>query len=275
MGTKTKTGTKIHVLTECSIMIALSAVLSIIKIVELPYGGSVTAASMLPIVIIAWRHGTAVGLMSATAAGAIQLLLGMNNLSYFTTWYSVVAIIMLDYIVAFAVFGLSGIFRGKIKSAPGSMLVGALVASVLRYACHVISGATVWAGLSIPTEAALVYSFGYNATYMIPETAVLAISAVYISSVLDFGKSIPTPTARKKLNTPSLILGISAGFILICALIADAVIVFSQLQNSETGEFMITGLKNVKWALIAALTLGAALISAVLLLIMRKLSKRA
>ncbi len=271
----TKTGTKIRVLTECSIMIALSVVLSIAKIVSLPYGGSVTAASMLPIVIIAWRHGTPVGLMSATAAGAIQLLLGLNNLSYFTTWYSIIAIILLDYIVAFAVYGLAGIFRGRIKSAPASMLVGALVASALRYICHVISGATVWAGLSIPTKAALLYSFGYNATYMIPETAVLAIAVVYISSVLDFGKPIPTPTARQKLNTPSLILGAVAGFVLLCAFATDAVLVFSKLQNSETGDFMITGLRDVKWAVIAAVTLGAALVSAVLIFISRKLSKKA
>lgn len=45
------------VMCECAIMIALAAVLSFVKILELPYGGSVTAFSIVPIVIISYRHG--------------------------------------------------------------------------------------------------------------------------------------------------------------------------------------------------------------------------
>ena len=119
MQTKSKRG--LTVLTECSIMIALATVLSVIKLLDLPYGGSITVASMLPIVIIAQRHGTAIGLASATAAAVLQLLLGLNTLSYVTTWYSVVAVIFLDYVIAFAVFGLSGVFKNKISNHEGAL----------------------------------------------------------------------------------------------------------------------------------------------------------
>ena len=95
--------TKVRVLTESAIMIALSTVLSILKIAEMPYGGSVTVASALPIIIIAYRYGLKTGLFAGTVHAALQLVLGLSALSYATSWQSVVAIIMLDYIVAFAV----------------------------------------------------------------------------------------------------------------------------------------------------------------------------
>ena len=106
-----KSTKQIRAMTECSIMVALSTVLSLIKLIDMPYGGSVTVASMLPIVIAVYRHGALWGLGTALSNSVIQLLLGLNNLSYFTTWQSVVAIILLDYIVAFGVFAISGIFK--------------------------------------------------------------------------------------------------------------------------------------------------------------------
>ena len=270
---QTKSKNRIRILTECSIMIALSTVLSIIKLIELPYGGSVTVASMLPIVIIATRHGTPTGLCAAFAAGAIQLLLGLNNLSYFTTWYSVVAIIFLDYIIAFAVFGLSGIFRRIMSNQGLSMLVGALFASIARYVCHVISGATVWAGLSSPDSAALLYSLGYNATYMIPETVVLLISVAYIGASLDFSREIPTPISRKKLNTGATVLTFAAGFLVLVGLAVDSVLVFSKLQNPDTGDFMITGLSSVNWLTVGIVTASAAIFGALLVIIAQRVQR--
>ncbi len=255
-------------------MVALTTVLSVIKLLELPYGGSITVASMLPIVIIATRHGTGVGLCAGLAASAIQLLLGLNNLSYFTTWYSILAIILLDYIVAFTVFGLSGLFRKKMPSQAMGMVMGAALASVLRYICHVISGATVWAGLSIPTSAALAYSFGYNATYMIPETIVLLLAVAYIGTSLDFTKALPVPIARKKLNTGATVLTISAGFVLLGALVADTILVFTKLQNADSGEFMITGLADANWLAIGIVTAAALALCCVLFLSARKIQEK-
>ena len=66
--------TNVLMLTECSIMVALSAVLSIIPLFEMPYGGSITLASFLPIVIIAYRHGIKCGIATAGAASIVQML---------------------------------------------------------------------------------------------------------------------------------------------------------------------------------------------------------
>ena len=175
---------KTRMLTEAAIMLALATVLSIVKILELPYGGSVTVACMLPIVIIAYRHGVKFGLLTAFVFGVIQQIIGLKTLSYVTTWQSVVAVIALDYIVAFTVIGLGGVFR-KMPSQANGLMMGTVLVCALRFLCHVISGATVWAGLSIPTNAALIYSIGYNATYMVPETIVTASAAYYIGCVLE------------------------------------------------------------------------------------------
>ena len=249
-------------LTEAAIMLAIATVLSILKLVSLPYGGSVTVASMLPIIIISYRHGIKWGLLSGLAYGAIQQLLDVNTLSYATSWKAAVAIVLLDYIIAFMAAGLGGVFRNKARQ-PFALLWGSVLTSVVRYACHVISGATVWAGLSIPTKAALAYSFSYNATYMIPEAIVTALIAYYIGSVLDFrSDSLRYYTAKNEKKLP--VAKVIAGVVIAGALTFDTVSVFSKLQNGESGEFDITGLSNVNWTPVIIVSV-CAVVAAILL----------
>ena len=271
---KEKATNKILVLTECSIMIALSSVLSIVKLFEMPYGGSITLASMLPIVILAYRHGTRIGLGAALVESVIQLFLGISTFSYFTTWQSVVALALLDYLVAFLLFGLAGIFKGRIANQSTAMTVGAACASLGRYFCHVISGATIWVGLSIPTEAALLYSLSYNATYMIPESIILVLSCAYIGASLDFTKKIPERIRGERTDAVASYLYLGAGAVALIALITDTVLVFSKLQNADDGEFFINGLASVNWTLVIVITVIAAALSAVLAVLAKKRSIR-
>ena len=259
---------KTRMLTEAAIMLALATVLSIVKILELPYGGSVTVACMLPVIIIAYRHGVR---YVAFVFGVIQQLIGLKTLSYVTTWQSVVAVILLDYIVAFTVIGLGGLFR-KVSSQAYGLLLGTFLVCFLRFVCHVISGATVWAGLSIPTNAALIYSIGYNATYMIPETIVTAAAAYYIGSVLDFrGDSITNLKKEDRAGIP--VLNWVSGLIVVVAIVFDAVNIFMHLQNAESGEFDATGFASVNWKLIGVVT-AVAVIIPIILLIISKLTKK-
>ena len=260
-------------LVESAILIAIGTMLSVIKIAELPYGGSVTVASMLPIVIISYRHGIGRGLVSGLIFGVIQQLLGLNTLSYVSTWQSILAVIMLDYIVAFLVLGFGGVFRRAFKDQAPALVCGSLLVCLLRYACHVISGATVWAGLSIPTADALIYSFAYNATYMIPETVVLLIAAYYLGSTLDFRSDQPVRLARKE-KSPVTLFGISAGLILAAGVIFDVAAVFSKLQNAETGNWDIAGLHEVNWMLVGIVTAAAVVVSAVLFFISKAVNKK-
>lgn len=248
---------------ECSIMIALSTVLSMIPIAELPYGGSITVASMLPVVIAVYRHGGKWGLGTALVCSAIQLLLGLKNFSYFTTWQSLVALGVFDYILAFGAFALAGAFKKVEKRQNLAMLYGAALASVLRYLCHVISGATIWAGLSIPSAAALYYSLGYNATYMIPETIVLLLSIAYIASVLDFTKTTPRRMTTVALDKAEAYSYIGAGLALLVTLIMCVAEIFPHIQNPATGDFDIRGIQNANGTyLIITVCVGLAVTAA-------------
>ena len=230
-------------LVEAALLVALATVLSILKVAELPYGGSITLASMLPILLLSYRNGIRFGLGGGIVYAVLQQLLGLNNLSYFTTWQSVVAIILLDYVIAFTVVGLGGIFRRFVEKQNLALALGGVFVCVLRYICHVISGATVWAGLSIPTQAALAYSFIYNATYMIPETIVLVAVAYYIGSVLDFRRDQPVRLPRMQNESPEAgMLRLLAGISALCGLILDTILIFPHLQNAESGEFDLGGL---------------------------------
>ena len=228
---------------EAALLVALATVLSVLKIAELPYGGSITLASMFPILLLSYRHGVRWGLGGGLVYSVLQQLLGLNNLSYFTTWQSVVAIIFLDYIIAFTVVGLGGIFRRVTEKQNLALGTGALFVCVLRYLCHVVSGATVWAGLSIPDSAAIGYSLIYNATYMIPETIVLVAVAHYLGSLLDFRRDQPVRLVREQ-NAPAEVgvLSLLAGVFALIGTVVDVSLIFPRLQNAETGEFDLTGL---------------------------------
>lgn len=254
-------------LTESAMMIALATVLSFLKLASLPYGGSITIASLLPIVIIAVRYGIPWGLFTGLVHGSLQLLLDPSPLSYFSDGLSVAAIVLLDYILAFSLVGIAGATR-KIKNPTVSLTFGALIAGLARYICHVISGFTVWAGFSIPTAAALTYSFVYNATYMLPETLVLVCAAYFVATSVDFRSMRLAPAKRedKKIS----IWKISSAASFAAAMIFDIVAVFSKLQNGETGEFDITGIAQVNWTSVVIVSAVCFAASAVLVMVDRK-----
>ncbi len=260
----------VRALVESAMMVSLATVLSIFKLIEMPYGGSVTIASMLPMVILAYRNGIGWGLGSGLVYAAIQQLLGLNDLSYVTGWQSVLAVIMLDYVVAFTVVGLGGIFRKVTKSQRNALVYGTVLVSVLRYICHVISGATVWAGLSIPNEAALIYSIGYNATYMLPEAIILAAVAYYLGGVIDFSRPTPARVASGHLTEGDSSLYLAAGASYLLGCIVDVWLIAPCLQDKETGKFIFSGLKNANWIAVAIVTVATLAIGTAILIIAKK-----
>ena len=250
-------------LVESAMLIAIASVLSVLQIVHLPYGGSITVSSMLPILIIAYRFGTPWGLFTGFVYGLIQLALGSHNLSYVTGAASVIALILFDYLLAFAVIGLGGLVRNN-KSQAFSLVIGSLIAAVLRYLMHVISGCTVWAGLSIPTAEALRYSLIYNATYMLPEALILMITSYFLATTLDFGKKDLTFIEKQDQTPLQHTLSVIAGVLLAGALIFDIAMIFKVLQHPETGEFDISAISTAPWAAIIIVTVICVVLAIIL-----------
>ena len=264
----------VYRLTESALLLAVAAVLSVIKLVDMPYGGSVTAFSMLPLLVIAYRHGTRWGLFTAFTYSLIQLLLGLDNFSYATSFTAVIMIALFDYLLAFLALGLGGIFRGKLPQG-GALCATAVLTGVLRYLCHVISGCTVWAGLSVPTTEALVYSLSYNATYMIPETIILALGAVYLSRLLSLeGTGISRATVRREgVSVAATVLSAVAYTVLLITAVGDVIYIAPALQSASSGELFLTGLASLNWAGVALFTVIGVAVFAVLKLIANRCKK--
>lgn len=68
--------TKTRIMVECALMIALGTILANIKIYELPNGGSITLFSMVPFILVSFRHGVKWGLFTGFVNSLLQMLLG-------------------------------------------------------------------------------------------------------------------------------------------------------------------------------------------------------
>jgi len=170
-----------------ALFIGLGTVLSeLIPSISLPFGGSITVLSMVPPCLIGILFGTRWGLGAGLVYGFIQLIFGAGNLAYATSGWAVAAIVLFDYVVAYAVLGFSGVFVGKIKSKTLAAVLGTVMVCLLRYLCHFITGVTVWRELADIWEA-IWFSITYNGTYMIPEIIVtpLGVAAIVKTGIID------------------------------------------------------------------------------------------
>ena len=201
-----------------AMLLAMAVLLSLVQVLKLPFGGSVTLVSMLPVVLIAYMFGTKWGLFSAFVYSLLQMLTGMDTVTAFfmpgdsQMLGAALCVCLIDYILAYTMLGFGGIFKGKFKNGASELVLGVVVALALRYLMHIISGAIffgAWADwffgdstgltqvaafkgfctwvLSTFKGASLsvVYSIVYNGCYMIPEMIITVIVAPIIYKVLE------------------------------------------------------------------------------------------
>ncbi len=206
---------RVHMLVESAMLLTLGVVLELVSkflIPEMPFGGQLTLASMLPIVLISYRYGVKWGLFSGVVYSVLQMALGVKTVTaafqpgYFgdqTMVFKALIMILLDYLLAYALLGLGGIFRDKIKKTGVSLACGALVALSCRYLAHILSGYILFAGWAewfftqegfpawgaklveavSPGVLGFLYSVVYNGMYMIPEIIITIIASLLIAKV--------------------------------------------------------------------------------------------
>lgn len=203
--------TKTKRLTESAMLLSVAIVLELLSkmfIPEQPFGGQLTIVSMLPVVLISYRHGVKWGFVAAFAYALIEMVMGASTISAAFLPSSnefmgpnALLMVLLDYILAYTMLGLGGIFRNKIQNPGVSLMCGSLTALGARYLCHIVSGYilyTSWAewyftqegfpawGAQLvealsPGALGIVYSVVYNGMYMIPEMIFTAIAALFIA----------------------------------------------------------------------------------------------
>ena len=142
--------------------LALGVATSFIKIVPMPWGGSVTLCSMLFVTLIGYWYGPKIGITAGFAYGLLQFV--QDGGSYILSPLQA----CLDYIVAFAALGLSGLFY---KKANG-LLKGYLFAIFARGVFHTIGGYLYWMDYmpeNFPSSLAAIYPIAYNYAYILAE----------------------------------------------------------------------------------------------------------
>ena len=162
-----------------AISIALSFALSYARIFKLPQGGSVTFASLLPLMIYCCMFGTRRGLIVCTIYGVLQALQDpyiIHPMQF-----------LLDYPLAFGLIGVSGIFmeKGVFKDKKVvAFLLGGVIAVVLRFACHVCSGVFAFADYADLDKygTAIAYSLAYNSFAFVDMLIALVAGSVMFAS---------------------------------------------------------------------------------------------
>ncbi len=176
---------KVRRLAETAIMLALSAVLSEIAVIDLPFGGKVTVFSQVPMLVIAYRYGFKWGVVAGLAAGIVQTIFGLGNFSYVSGIVAYLILLLADYIIAYGALCMGGAFTNKIKNQAVALSLGGALFCVIRFICHFTSGVTIWADYADGFAAVWKYSLTYNAGYMVPELIVTVVGCAVIASIFD------------------------------------------------------------------------------------------
>jgi thiamine transporter len=191
-----------------AMMLAIATVLALvcayIPFLNFPFGGGLTIASMLPIVLVSYMYGVKWGLLCGSVYGLLQMVLGATMSQAFAglSGFSIVIMALLDYIVAYVVVGTAGMFKGKLENDTLAVALGSAVAILLRLVCHFLSGWILWGSYASSyfeemnnsfgsfmlssfdgQLLAALYSLVYNASYMLPELLMSVIGIVALMAV--------------------------------------------------------------------------------------------
>lgn len=202
-------------ITESAMLLAIAIVLELVSkmlIPEMPFGGQITLVSMLPVVLISYRHGVKWGLVSGLAYAMLEMAIGAKTVAaafqpgYFgdgVLLLNAFVMCVLDYLVAFTLLGLGGCLRNRIQNPGLGLMCGALVALGARYIAHIASGYILFSGWAewfftqegfpawgaqltaalSPQMLGLVYSIVYNGMYMLPEIIITAVVSLLLARI--------------------------------------------------------------------------------------------
>jgi len=152
------------IIAEIAVVVALSYALNLIVLFRMPQGGSVTVVSMVPILWLALRRGTKIGVLAGVIFGLVDLM---------PTPFVVHPVqFLLDYPLAFGSLGLAGLFQKH-------PIAGVVTGIFGRFVCHFVSGVVFFAMYTPAGMNPAVYSAIYNGSYLVVEL-VFSIVIMYV-----------------------------------------------------------------------------------------------
>ena len=137
-----------------ALLVAAAVILQSIRLYTMPQGGSVTAAAMVPLLLLSYRFGAVSGAMAGGIFGMINLFMDPYILHPVQ--------VLFDYPLPYMCMGLAGLFQDRIYIGTGLAFLG-------RFACHVFSGVVFFSEFAPEGTSPLAYSLVFNSTYLIPE----------------------------------------------------------------------------------------------------------
>lgn len=176
-GKKNTGGLNTREMAYAAISIALAFALSYIRFFKLPQGGSITLASMLPIMLFSYMFGIKKGVLVGVIYGLLQAIQD--------PWIIHPAQFLLDYPVAFGMIGFAGLFHELdfFKNKPViAFSLGAVTAVFLRYICHVMSGIFAFSSYAQAGYSAVAWGFLYNAFVFADLVIALIVGIMLLSS---------------------------------------------------------------------------------------------
>ena len=149
-----------QLIVQTALMLALTIILHQLRLYHMPQGGSITFGAMLPLLLLSFRYGPGVGFLAGFLYGMINLLQDPFIVHPLQ--------VLFDYPLPYMALGLAGYFKGR-------FLLGAILAITGRFICHFISGAIFFGSYAPEGTSPYVYSFLFNATYLVPELIICLI----------------------------------------------------------------------------------------------------
>jgi thiamine transporter len=176
---------RVRIAAEIGLTVALSAVLGMLTVWQMPQGGSISFV-MLPLFVLALLRGPGVGLAAGAVYGIVDFML--------KPYLFHPAQVVLDYPLAFAACGLAGIFAARFTALAGerrwgaairtAVLPGVVIGALGRYAAHVISGLVFFSSYAVEAgQAPLVYSLAYNSFVLISAAASFVVAAAVLPAL--------------------------------------------------------------------------------------------
>ncbi|WP_105107370.1 energy-coupled thiamine transporter ThiT [Streptococcus suis] len=168
---------RLTILSEIAIFSAISLVFDKVPLFTMPQGGSVSLV-MLPILLIALRHGLTAGLLTGGIVGTIQLFYG----GYFLNIFQV----FLDYALSYAGIGFAGLLaplllkHKDLKQASLIISLAGLLGGSIRLLATFLSGIIFYADYAPAGTPVWLYSFTYNISYILPSTIIACILLIIL-----------------------------------------------------------------------------------------------
>jgi thiamine transporter len=177
-----------RVLAEAALAVALAFVLGLIKVLQMPFGGSISL-DMVPLILLALRQGPFVGIVAGAAYGLLDLAIEPVALHPVQ--------VLFDYPLAFGVLGLAGFFAPTVRGA----ILGTVVAVLARFLCHFVSGIVFFASYAPEGWNPYVYSAAYNLAYLVPSLIIALVVVVALLRALEGAQPSPRQVRYRRTKT--------------------------------------------------------------------------